>query len=174
MSLETRIVSLAQAIGADIKTLNANQGSLSSLNTSAKSSLVASINELLSTVSAIQIQQSTYTQIDDSVSDSTHTWSATKIESMIESAKTAVTNSLVDGAAAALDTLKELATALGNDPSFATTLATQMASRVRFDESQTLTEEQKVTARTNIGAVSLASIGNYDRDFSGDYASSKL
>lgn len=174
MTLETRIVSLAQAIGSDIKALNANQGILSSLNTTQKANLVSAINELFSTVSAIKIQQESYTQIDDTVTDATHTWSATKIESMIEEAKTAVKNSLVDGAASALDTLKELSEALGNDPSFATTLATQMANRVRFDEAQNLTEEQKTQARSNIGAVSLAAIGNYDRDLVADYGAAKL
>lgn len=47
MSLETRIVALAQAIGSDIKTLTQNQGLLSSLNTTAKASLVAAINEVV-------------------------------------------------------------------------------------------------------------------------------
>lgn len=47
MSLETRIVALAQAIGSDIKTLTQNQGMLSSLNTTAKTSLVAAINEVV-------------------------------------------------------------------------------------------------------------------------------
>lgn len=46
MSLETRIVALASAVGADIKTLTQNQGLLSSLSTTAKGSLVAALNEL--------------------------------------------------------------------------------------------------------------------------------
>lgn len=37
---------------------------------------------------------------------------------------------LVDGSPAALDTLKELSAALGNDPNFATTVATQIGRKV--------------------------------------------
>ena len=48
MSLETRILALASAVGADVKTLTTNQGNLASLSTTAKSNLVAAINEVLS------------------------------------------------------------------------------------------------------------------------------
>ena len=50
MSLEARIIALAQAVGADVKTLTAAQGSLSALNTTTKTSLVAAINELLTLI----------------------------------------------------------------------------------------------------------------------------
>ena len=46
MSLETRIVALATAVGTDIKAILANEGVLSSLTTTTKTSLVAAINEL--------------------------------------------------------------------------------------------------------------------------------
>lgn len=39
-------------------------------------------------------------------------------------------NSLVNAAPGALDTLKELATALGNDPNFATTIATALGQKL--------------------------------------------
>jgi hypothetical protein len=47
MSLENRITVLAQSIAADIKLLKAAQGNLNVLNTTAKTSLVAAINEVL-------------------------------------------------------------------------------------------------------------------------------
>jgi hypothetical protein len=47
MSLETRLIALAQAIGADIKTLTTNQGILANLTTTTKVNLVAAINELV-------------------------------------------------------------------------------------------------------------------------------
>ena len=50
MSLETRIVALAQAMGTDVKALTTAQGSLSALNTTTKTSLVAAINELLTLI----------------------------------------------------------------------------------------------------------------------------
>ena len=78
------------------------------------------------------------------------------------------------GAGAALDTLKELADALGNDPSFATTIATQIANRVRFDDVQVLTAPQKAQACDNIGAASLVATGDLDRDFAAAYTAAKV
>ena len=169
MSLETRIVALAQAMGADVKALTAAQGSLSALNTTTKTSLVAAINELMG------LMGSAGASIDDLAGNGNTavTWSADKIFDSIEAAKTAVKNDLVGGAGAALDTLKELAAALGNDPSFAATIATEIANRVRFDAAQTLTSPQQAQARANIGAQSAAAIGDPDRDLVADYTAAK-
>lgn len=169
MTLETRIVSLVQAIGADIKALKTADGTLSSLNTNAKGSLVAAINELFDMVGGAGAT------INDAAGNGATavTWSADKIYDSIEAAKVAVTNSLVNGAAATLDTLNELAAALGNDPSFAVTIATEIANRVRFDTAQALTAPQKVQATANIGAMSLVDAGNIDRDLTADYATAK-
>lgn len=164
MTLETRIIALANAIGADVKTLTANAGSLSALTTVAKTSLVAAINELVTATS------SAGAQINDTAGngDTLVTWSADKIYDSIEAAKTAVTNSLVNGAAATLDTLNELAAALNNDPSFSTTIATQIANRVRYDAAQTLTLGQQQQACANIG------VGDPDRDLAAAYATAKV
>lgn len=172
-TLEQRLIALAQAIGADIKAARTARGDLSSLSTTAKTSLVAAINELVTTVSGF----SNGASINDAVGNgaTTVTWSADKIYDAIEAAKAAVTNSLVNGAASTLDTLNELATALGNDPDFAATLATELSSRVRFDASQTLTSPQQAQAqaRTNIGAQAAADVGNTDRDLVSDYTTAK-
>ena len=170
MSLENRLIFLAQAIGADIKSLRQADGSLSSLTTTAKSSLVAAINELHSLVGA-----GGGATINDAAGDgaTTVTWSADKIVDSIAAAKLAVKNELVDGAGAALDTLAELAAALGNDPSFAATLAGEIANRVRYDAAQTLTAPQQTQARTNIGAQSAAAIGDPDHDIVADYTAAK-
>ena len=176
MSLETRIVSLAQAIGADIKSLRTSQGTLSALNTTAKTSLVAAINELLTLIG------SAGASIDDGAGNGSTavTWSADKIFDTIEAAKAAVKADLTNGAAAALDTLNELAAALNNDPSFATTIASEIANRVRFDAAQTLTSPQQAQARTNIGAAAatdvsglITGLGTYDRDYAADYTAAK-
>lgn len=177
MSLETRIVSLAQAIGTDIKALSTSQGTLSSLTTTSKTSLVLAINELVAAMAGAGVQ------IDDAATNgaTTVTWSVDKIFDSIEAAKTAVKNDLVSGAAAALDTLNELATALGNDPSFATTIAGEIANRVRFDAAQTLTSLQQTQARTNIGAAAtsdvsglITGLGTYGRDYAADYTAAKV
>jgi hypothetical protein len=169
MTLETRIVALAQAIGADVKALRAADGDLTALGTTHKATLVGAINEILSLIG------SSGAVIDDNAGDGNTavTWSANKIFDSIEAAKTAVTNSLVNGAAAALDTLSELAAALGDDPNFAATIASEIANRVRFDVAQSLTTAQKTTARNNIGAVAAADVGDIDRNFVSDYATAK-
>ena len=115
MTLEARVVALAQAIGTDVKTLTTAVGSLGSLTTTAKSSLVAAINEIAQAAASA-------TGIDDGVISGASTWSSTKISSEISGA----VSDLVGGAGAALDTLKELADALNNDPSFATTIARRL------------------------------------------------
>ena len=163
MTLEARVVALAQAIGTDVKTLTTAVGSLGSLTTTAKSSLVAAINEIAQAAASA-------TGIDDGVTGASSTWSSNKISSEISGA----ISDLVGGAGAALDTLKELADALGNDPSFATTIATQIANRVRFDDVQVLTAPQKAQACDNIGAASLAVTGDLDRDFAAAYTAAKV
>lgn len=58
---------------------------------------------------------------------------------------------LVDSAPATLDTLNELAAALGDDPNFATTVATSLGNRLRVDTAaQGLTGAEKTNAKTNI------------------------
>ncbi len=162
MSLETQIVSLAQAIGADIKTLKSSDGNLSSLSTTAKSSLVEAINELYGLVGSGGV-----TINDGSTTSTTQTWSASKSQTAINSAITTLQNSLVNGAGAALDTFKELQDALGNDPSFATTVATALANRVRFDAAQSLTSAQQLQALTNLN------VGDPTRNFVTDYTNAK-
>ena len=163
MTIETRLIALAQAIGTDVKTLTASQGALSALTTTTKTSLVAAINELLA------LTANAGASIDDAAGDGATavTWSADKIFDAIEAAKTAVKNDLTGGAAAALDTLSELATALGNDPSFAATIASEIANRVRYDAAQTLTLTQQQQACANIG------VGNPEHDYAADYAAAK-
>lgn len=63
--------------------------------------------------------------------------------------------SLIGAAPGALDTLKELADALGNDPNFATTLTTALAGKLAKTEN--LNDlPNKATARTNLGLGNLA------------------
>jgi hypothetical protein len=67
-------------------------------------------------------------------------------------------NELIGSAPEALNTLQELAAALGNDENFATTILNALAASlntVRYDiDDQGLTEQQQQNARTNINAVS--------------------
>lgn len=74
---------------------------------------------------------------------------------------------LVDGSGSALDTLKELADALGNDPNFATTIATALTMRVRVDDVQTFTTAQKLQGCQNLG------IGDPEQDLVAVYNAAK-
>lgn len=58
---------------------------------------------------------------------------------------------LADSTPAALDTLAELAAALGNNPNFATTMATALGNRLQVDAAQGLTAAQIVQALSNLG-----------------------
>jgi len=60
-------------------------------------------------------------------------------------------SNLVASAPAALDTLNELASALGNDASFSATTATALGNRLRVDTAaQSLSSTQKTNAKTNL------------------------
>ena len=155
-TLQTRITDLATRVATECKAIrtlvNANSSDLSSLTTTQKTSLVAAINELKSAVDSVSGNQIT---INDSGSSTSVVWSASKVSSAIAQAK----SDLVNGAGAALDTLSELAAALGNDASFASTVTTALGYRLRFDAAQTLTAGQKTQACANLG------IGEPDTDF---------
>ncbi len=61
-------------------------------------------------------------------------------------------SNLVAAAPATLDTLNELAAALGNDPSFATTISTALGNRLRVDiNTQGLSATLQGYGRTNLG-----------------------
>lgn len=178
-TLESRLISLATAIGGDVKTARQERGTLSSLNTTAKGNLVAAINEVLAVANAAA---GGGVSINDSATNgaTTVTWSADKIYDELTAAIASLRNELTSGAAAALDTFSELATALGNDPNFATTIATGLSNRVRFDAAQTLTGPQQVQARANIGAAAVADVtavttalGNTDADLVSTYTTAK-
>lgn len=186
MSLETRIVALAEAIGNDIQGLLSQDGALSSLNTTDKTSLVAAINEVLSSSPAGALLASN--NLSDLVDPTTartnlDVRSTAQVTSEIASAIAAITLSslggltqadvdarvqlVVESAPAALDTLNELAAALGDDANFSATIASQMGDRVRFDAAQTKTVGEQAQACANIG------VGNPERDLLADYTTAR-
>ena len=154
-TLQARITDLATRMATECKSLrtliNTNASDLSALTTTQKGSLVAAINELKT---AIDGAGSSIT-IADATTSTTQVWSSTKVSSAIQTAKDELTN----GATSALDTLAELAAALGNDANFASTVTTALGYRLRFDAAQTLTTGQKTQACANLG------IGEPDTDF---------
>lgn len=99
--------------------------------------------------------------INDTAASGTTVYSSQKTDNQIS---TAVAN-LVDSSPAALDTLNELATALGDDPNFATTINTALGLRVRVDAAQAFSGPQQAQGRSNIDAVGNADIGDVNTDF---------
>jgi phage-related tail fiber protein len=162
--LQARITDLATRMATECKSLrtliNTNASDLSALTTTQKGSLVAAINELKS---AIDGAGSSIT-ISDSTTSTTQVWSSSKVASAIQTAKDELTN----GATSALDTLAELAAALGNDANFASTVTTSLGYRLRYDSAQALTSQQKTQACTNLG------VGEPDTDFVSTFNSGLL
>lgn len=163
-TLQVRLQDLATRVATEIKAVrtlvNGNAASLSGLSFGAKTNLVVSLNELKTIID--QVSSASGATINDASSASTtQTWSVTKISDTIASAVAAVTN----GAPAALDTLDELAAALGDDANFAATVTTALANRLRFDAAQTLTAPQKVQGNSNLGSASLVDTGTLDTNF---------
>ena len=120
MSLSTNVSNLATRVATEIKAVrtlvNGNAADLSSLTTTAKNNLVAAINELDAAIASVDMTA----LIDDTANTTITTWSSAKISDSIDAAVAA----LVDGAPGLLDTLNELAAALGDDENFATTITT--------------------------------------------------
>lgn len=82
-----------------------------------------------------------------------------------DSAISSAVAALVDGSPGALDTLKELADALGGDENFATTMSTALGNRLRVDAAQSLSGAQQTQGQTNLGVYSRAEIGDPTTDF---------
>jgi hypothetical protein len=69
------------------------------------------------------------------------------------------------GVPGALDTLDELAAALGDDANFASTITTALANRLRVDAAQGLTAPQQQFGRDNLNVWSKAEIGSVTTDY---------
>ena len=154
-TLQVRITDLATRMATECKSLrtliNANASTLSTLTTTQKGSLVAAINELKAAIDGV----GSSVTISDATTSTTQVWSSTKVAAAIQTAKDELTN----GSSSALDTLAELAAALGNDANFASTVTTALGYRLRYDAAQTLTAGQKTQACANLG------VGEPDTDF---------
>lgn len=157
MSLQAQLSALITSIATDIKSLIANQGSLANLQTSAKSNLVAALNELKTSLGSSALIN------DATISSTSLTYSIDKINSQISAAVSA----LVSGAPTALDTLNELAIAIESDQSGIAGLVTAVGNRIRYDASQSLTSPQQVQACLNIG------VGDPTTDLAAAYTTAK-
>ena len=121
--------------------------------------------------------------IKDTETETTSVWSSTKTKDVINTAVGTVKSELTDmiiadiakvksdilgaGVPETLDTLAEIADKLNGDAALVANMSVAINNRVRFDEEQVLTSEQKTIACTNIG------IGEPDTDFVAIYNTAK-
>lgn len=159
MKLVQRINLLAAEIGKQIKSLKVAVGSPSNLQTTEKGNLVGAVNELKSKVDAVEASAAAGAGINDVTPAATTTYSSQKVEQLITAAKATVKNELLDGAAAEFDTLKEVATYIAQDQTGAAALTTAVSHRLRTDEAQVLSAEQKTAVETTLN------LGDTNTDF---------
>lgn len=145
MSLQTRIGDLITAVGTDIKQLRtwitgSASGDLTGLTTTAKTSIVAAINELDADIAAATIPDASET-VKGKVELATLAEVATGTDALravtaagVRQERTALKAEILGaGVPAALDTLDELAAALSDDANFASTVTTSLAGKQPLD-----------------------------------------
>lgn len=160
-TLQVRLQDLATRIATECKALrilvSGNAANLNGLATTAKDNLVNAINE----VKALADAAGSAPEVNDAVTNLLNTWSSQKISDTV----TAAIDALAAGAPAALNSIDELAAALGDDANQITAILTALGNRVRADvNNQGLTAPQKQNARTNIDAMGSVELGDPDTD----------
>lgn len=141
--LATRVATKSKALNTLI---NGNAADLSALTTSAKTDLVSAINELVASVSGAGAT------IDDTGSSTSSVWSSSKTTSAISVA----TAALVASAPAALDTLKELADALGDDADFSATITGLIGAKYTKPSTGIPKTDLVTTVQTSLGKADTA------------------
>lgn len=152
---EDRLRAFAQGVGLEFKNVIQKIGDTTALETVDKTNIVAAINEVLA-----KFNEAGNAIIDDTAGNGVvdRVWSANKSYDAIVEAINQVKSDLINGAPEALDTFKELADAMANDTTFATSIAQSLGKRVRVDDVQTFTIAEKLQGRENIGAASDADL----------------
>src|SRR3954469_12555301 len=149
MSLATRLSDLAFAIGTDMKQLRifiagSSTGNLNGLTTTVKTDLVAAINEVKSTATSATVPDATET-ISGKVELASLAEVATGTDAVrvvtplgVRQERSALKDEILGaGVPAALDTLDELAAALGDDANFAATVTTSLGNKQPLDSDLT-------------------------------------
>lgn len=159
-AIATAVKANATAIGtkANTSALTAHTGAASAAHPASAITIADAGNKITATDVEAALQEiktlvdaiGTPATINDAATNTTTVWSGSKTNTTINNAVAA----LVASAPAALDTLNELATALGGDANFATTITTALGKRVRVDAAQSFTAPEKAQGLANLGIVS--------------------
>ena len=149
----TRLSTVETKASTNSSDIAAAKGNISTLQTN----LTAAQNDL----NTLKDQVASATNINDTTTSTTTTYSSSKINSVVEAAKTAVKNDLLGGAGTAYDTLKELADLISTNSDAIDSLEALAAGHVKFDAAQELTDAQKTQARSNIGAADASTVSGY-------------
>lgn len=154
MSLQTRLSDYITRVGTEFKALRTlisgtGTGNVSGLTTTA-TNLVSAINEVKVTADAASGTLGSI--INDTTPSLTTVYSSTKTDAQVAAAVSA----LVASSPAALDTLNELATALGGDANFATTTATAIG--LKANSADVYTQAQLGDPETDLVALFNAAI----------------
>lgn len=178
LSLQSRISDLITAIGTDIKQhriwiTGSSTGDLTGLATDVKTDVVAAINELHSqqgsgapdaseTVKGIA-ELATLAEVATGT-DTTRIVTPAGVKQETDAVKAAI----LDSAPAALDTLNELAAALGDDANYAATVTTALAGKQPLDTDLTAiagltSAADKVPYATGAGTWDLADFSSAGR-----------
>lgn len=146
-SNQEKLLKLFKKIGQNHKTIDDKIGQVSTLRTTAKSDIVAALNELKTTIDSIQANPNGVT------------------ESLVDQKIKALETKIMGGENIdqALDTLKEISEKIKADNTVATSILQGLSNRVRIDENQVLTEEQLKQVYKNL------QLGNIDADFNKEY-----
>lgn len=185
MSLQTRLSDLITAIGTDYKQLRtwitgSNTGDLTGLTTTVKTSLVAAINEVKAgnagapadaseTVKGI-LELATLVEVATGT-DTTRAVTAAGVRQERSALKAEILGAATP---ATLDTLDELAAALGDDANYASTVSTALGNRLRVDvNNQGLTGTQQTNGQTNLNVYSKTEIGDPETNLVALYTTAK-
>lgn len=151
MSLSVQLEALVNRIGQEFQDINTTatgsaNGSLSSLQTTNKTSLVAAINEVHAQFEALDAAALV---IDDSSSSSSHTYSSAKVQELLVGLKNELLgDGVMDGV---LDTIKEIATYAEANKDLITQLQSLSDKRVAVDKAQVFTDAEKLQGQKNLG-----------------------
>lgn len=186
LSLQTRLSDLITAIGTDYKQLRtwitgSNTGTLVGLTTTAKTDLVAAVNEVNAKPSSAPPDSSEtvkgIVELATLIEMTTGTDAVRAVTPAgVRQERIALKDEIFGaGVPEALDTLDELAAALGDDANFAATTSTALGNRLRVDTNvQGLTTAQQGNGRTNLDVYSKIEMGNPETDLVALYTTAKV